>query len=268
MTDYIHGTDADEQKRLSLLNELLNTPWLEQMAIRSGERFLDVGSGLGQLTRGIARRTGVRVVGIERSAEQRAEAERLAAAAGEASLFELRAGDALDLPLRADEGKTFDAAHARFVLEHVRDPAAVVAGMVRAVRPGGRLLLMDDDHDVLRLHPEPPGFGPLWQAYVRSYDRLGCDPYIGRRLVALLHAAGARPVRAGAIFYGGAAGTRELDFAAGNIVEIMRGARAAMIAADLIGAAELDAAVSALRAWQTRPDAACWYRLCWAEGHA
>jgi SAM-dependent methyltransferase len=267
MTEYIHGTDAPEQKRLSLLNELLNAPWLEAMAVRPGERFLDVGSGLGQLTRAIARRAGAPVVGIERSEEQRGEAAHLAAADGETSLVEWRPGDALDLPLRADEWGRFDAAHARFVLEHVREPQHVVGQMVRAVRPGGRVLLLDDDHDVLRLHPEPPGFGPLWQAYMRSYDRLGCDPYIGRRLVALLHAAGARPARAGALFYGGAAGTRELDFAIDNILDIMRGARGAMVAAGLIGEAELDAALDALRTWQRRPDVACWYRLCWAEGH-
>lgn len=265
---YIHGTDADEQKRLSLLNEFVNAPWLEQVAVRPGERVLDVGSGLGQLTRAMARLAGGagRVVGIERSAEQRAEAERLAADAGETGVVEYRAGDAEAPPLRDDEWGRFDVAHTRFVLEHVRQPARVVEAMVRAVRPGGRILLMDDDHDVLRLHPEPAGFGPLWQAYIRSYDRLGGDPFVGRRLVSLLHDAGARPQRAAALFYGGAAGTRELDFAVGNILDIMRGARAAFLAEGLLGAAEIDAAMAGLRDWQRRPDAACWYRLCWAEG--
>jgi SAM-dependent methyltransferase len=267
MSSYIHGTDAEEQKRLSLLNEFVNAPWLEQVAVRPGERVLDVGSGLGQLTRAMGRQAGAGfVVGIERSAEQRAEAQRLAAAAGEEGLVELRAGDAEDPPLADDEWGRFDVAHTRFVLEHVRQPARVVAAMVRAVRPGGRVLLMDDDHDVLRLHPEPPGFGPLWQAYIRSYDRLGCDPYVGRRLVSLLHGAGARPVRASALFYGGAAGTRELGFAVDNILEIMRGARAAFVSEGLLGEAEIEAALLALREWRQRPDASCWYRLCWAEG--
>ena len=57
-----------------------------------------------------------------------------------------------------DEWGTFDVAHTRFVLEHVPDPLRVVKTMVRAVQPGGRIVLADDDHDVLRLWPEPPGF--------------------------------------------------------------------------------------------------------------
>ena len=72
--------------------------------------------------------------------------------------MDLRSGDALALPLRTEEWGDFDVAHARFVLEHVRDPLGVVRSMVRAVKFGGRIVLEDDDHEVIRLWPEPPGF--------------------------------------------------------------------------------------------------------------
>src|SRR5262245_63036061 len=123
------------------------------MALRRGEKALDVGSGLGQLTRAMARQVGegAPVVGIERSADQLAEARRLAERAGEAHLLDLRQGDAARLSLRDEEWSTFDVAHARFVLEHVPEPTAVVREMVRAVRPGGRVILEDDSHDVFRL---------------------------------------------------------------------------------------------------------------------
>jgi len=52
--------------------------------------------------------------------------------------------------------------------------------MAQAVRPGGRVILSDDDCDGLRLWPEPPGFAPVWIAYQRTYDRHGNDPFVGR----------------------------------------------------------------------------------------
>jgi ubiquinone/menaquinone biosynthesis C-methylase UbiE len=127
---YLHGTAPAEQDRLSRLNDLLNELSLREMALRAGEKSLDVGSGLGQLTHGMARQVGgALVVGVERSEAQLAEARRLAAETGEAGAVEFRQGDATHLPLRDEEWGTFDVAHARFVLEHVTDPLAVVREM-------------------------------------------------------------------------------------------------------------------------------------------
>src|SRR6476659_260685 len=76
---YLHGTAPDEQARLARLNDLLNERALAELALWPGQRVLDVGSGLGQLTRGMARQVGPgRVLGIERSPEQLAAARRLA----------------------------------------------------------------------------------------------------------------------------------------------------------------------------------------------
>src|SRR3954468_8221888 len=181
---YLHGTSPAEQGRLSLLNRLMNEAALRELSIQPGTSIVDFGCGLGQLSLEMARAAGTRVVGIERSEEQLARAERH-------SLLDLRLGDVAAPPLREREWGSFDLAHARFVLEHVRDPLGVVRHMVRAVRPGGRLVLQDDDHDVFRCWPEPAGFAGLWRAFQRTYDRLGCDPFIGRRLGALAPRGGA-----------------------------------------------------------------------------
>src|SRR4030095_12551585 len=80
---YLHGTAPDEQERLSRLNDLFYERSLREMALRPGEKVLDVGSGLGQLTRGMARQVGGGgVVGVERSEAQLAEAHRVASQAG------------------------------------------------------------------------------------------------------------------------------------------------------------------------------------------
>jgi SAM-dependent methyltransferase len=265
---YVHGTNPDEQARLSDLNQLINEAALREMKLRGGEKILDLGSGLGQFSRAMARAAGPggKVIGIERSAEQIEEALRQARNVGEADLVEMRPGDAADPPIHPGEWGSFDVAHARFLLEHVRDPSAVVGHMVRAVRPGGRLILADDDHDILRLWPEPPGVAGLWRAYIRTYDRLGHDPYVGRRLVALLHEAGAFPRRNTWLFFGACSGDPAFPVIVENMARILEGASRAIAGATSLSPGEIARAIAELHSWGGRPDAAFWYGIAWAEG--
>ncbi len=265
---YIHGSDAVEQRRLSLLNSFTNDGSLRELGLQGGERILDVGCGLGQLTRAMARAAepNAFVVGVERDDAQLAEARRQAKADSEDSLVEFRGGDAHDLPLGEAEWGSFDLTHARWVLEHVRDPLSVVRQMVRSVRPGGRIILEDDDHDVMRLCPEPPGFWPVWHAYMRSYDRLGNDPYIGRRLVSFLCEAGARPRRNMWIFFGSCAGQENFGAFVENLVGVLRGARQTVLSQRLIEPEMFDEGLANVTKWGARADAALWFSICWAEG--
>jgi SAM-dependent methyltransferase len=226
---------------------------------------LDVGAGLGQLTRAMARAARRRVVGVERSSEQIAEARRQAREGGEEELLDLRQGDAAALPLSEVERGSFDVAHARFLLEHVRDPLSVVRQMVAAVRPGGRVVLADDDHDLMKLHPEPPGFHEVFQAFVRGYDRLGNDPYVGRRIPVLLHQAGAVPARITWVFFGACAGEPSFRGFADNLAQVLIGARE-LVCEVGIEPARFQAAMEALEAFARRPDAAIWYAMAWGEG--
>ncbi|HKO54335.1 MAG TPA: methyltransferase domain-containing protein [Thermoanaerobaculia bacterium] len=264
---YIHGTSAEEQRRLSLMNDVLLNPFsLRELALRGDERVIDFGSGLGQFSRAMARAVPRgSVVGIERDDVQRAGARRLAEEAGEGNLVEWRAGDVLALDL-GDEWGTYDVAHTRFVLEHVPDPLRVVQTMLRAVRPGGRVVLADDDHELLRLWPEPPGWSDVWRAYIRTYDRIGNDPIVGRRLVELLHAAGAQPKRNAYIFFGGCAGMDYFDVLTANMLGVVTGAREAILSMKLFDASLFDVVVREYKSWAKRPDAAIWFAMSWAEG--
>jgi ubiquinone/menaquinone biosynthesis C-methylase UbiE len=266
-SEYLHGTFPEEQQRLSRLNDILNDASLAELRLGGGERILDLGSGLAQLTRLMARRAGEHgcVIGIERDSNQISEARRQAEAAGEADMIELRQGDVFALPLRDEEWGTFDIAHARFLLEHVSEPLAVVKAMVRAVRLGGRIVLEDDDHDLIRLWPEPAGFGPLWNAYTRVYDRLGNDPYVGRRLVSLIYEAGAQPARNTWIFFGSCAGNPYFDAYVDNMVGLFSSARDKIVPWGLLPASSFEEGVANLQAWKRRPEAAMWFAIAWAE---
>ncbi len=265
---YLHGISPEEHSRLAVLNRLLNEESLRALNLQGGEKILDVGCGLAQMARAMARLAGDggRVVGVDYSAEQLDGARLQAAEAGEEGLVDLRRGDAVDLPLTDGEWGSFDVAHTRFLLEHVAEPLAVVRSMVRAVRPGGRIVLQDDDHDTLRLWPESPGFVELWSAYIEAFKTLGVNPYVGRHLVSMLHQAGAEPRRNDCLFFGGCAGSPQFGTLVVNFVGILDGARDSIISKRLLGPGEFDSALEAFKSWSQRPDAAMWYTAAWAEG--
>ena len=262
---YTHGSGETEQGRLTALNRRLNEKCLIEGSFSVGERVIDFGAGLGQFSRMIAGLTRVPVVAIERSPEQIREALRQAAADGEADLLVIREGDVLSPPILDEEWGTFDVAHTRFVLEHLPDPAEAVRHMARSVRPGGRVILSDDDYDTLRLWPEPAGFAVLWEAYKRTYDRHGNDPIVGRRLVQLLHQAGLRPRRNSLVFFGGCSGQSEFEDVVLNIVEVIDEALDDIVVTGVPRNAAM-AGLDALAVWSREPNSAVWYGMAWAEG--
>ena len=265
---YIHGTHPEEQERLALLNDLLNNASLKALGLRVGEKVLDIGSGLGQLSRAIGRVLGPggRVVAIERDPEQLADALRRAERNGESDLVDFRQGEATRPPLADDEWGSFDVAHTRFLLEHVPDPQAVVETMVRALKPGGRIVLEDDDHDVLRLWPEAPRLDRLWRAYFETYWKMGNDPLVGRRLVQLIYDAGATPVRNDRLFFGSCAGSPEFEHYITNFIGVLESARKQIVELTDLDAEAIDEGIKELEKWSRRPDAALWYGTGWAEG--
>ena len=265
---YIHGNSAEEQDRLSRLNEILNARSLAQIRFNGGENILDVGSGLGQFARAMARNVlpDGNVLGVERDNAQLERAESLAALDGESHLVEFRQGNALKLPLRTEEWGTFDIVHSRFLLEHLRSPEQAVKQMLMAAKPNGKIILEDDDHSTFRITPEPPGARELWKAYCRSYDRVGNDPYVGRRLVSLLHELGCTQIRNSVFFFGDCAGNPTFETYALNVIGIIEGAKKLIVDEKLLELELFEASIESLYEWSKRPDAAIWYSVCWAEG--
>lgn len=97
------------------------------LAPRSGERILDLGCGDGTLTVELAG-AGATVVGVDASPAQVAVAR-----ARDLDIRVVR-GEALDF---SDE---FDAVFSNAALHWMTQPDAVIAGVFRALRPGGRFV--------------------------------------------------------------------------------------------------------------------------------
>jgi SAM-dependent methyltransferase len=268
MSTYIHGSKPEEQKRLSLLNRLMNDRCLALMNLQAGDKVIDIGSGLGQYTLEMAKAIGPKgkVLGVERDPRQLEQAIRNMKSDGGGSTVEFRQGEVESLPLTKEEWGSFDVGHARFVLEHLPKPHEALQELARAIRPGGRIVLEDDDHASLILFPEPPGFAGLWAAYIRSYDRLGNDPFIGRRLVSLLHGAGLRNMRNDVVFFGDCAGTPTFEGFVNNLIGVIESARPTLLSGRLIDERSMDEAFENLRSWARLPDSALWYEIYWASG--
>jgi ubiquinone/menaquinone biosynthesis C-methylase UbiE len=263
-SSYIHGINPDEQQRLFILNEILNQRCLEKIRINPGERILDVGSGLGLMTALFAGLSGPEgfCLGIERSTEQ---LQKSATLLREGLSF--RQGDALKLPLAPDEEESFDLVHARFILEHLPEPQKAIHEMKRALKPGGRIFLADDDHQAMILFPEPEGFQQLWTAYTDSFVEVGNDPFIGRKLPSLLMSAGFMDVRNDTVFFGDVAGSPTFEMFVKNLSEVISTAQDVMMENNLVSQSAYDSAMKSLSTWAKLSNATALYPLCLATGN-
>ncbi|MEP7023615.1 MAG: methyltransferase domain-containing protein [Actinomycetota bacterium] len=84
----------------------------------------------------------------------------------------------------------FDLAHARTLLINIPDPAAVVAEMVRLVRPGGWVAVLEPDGGARMCYPPHPAWDQLTQIFVSAQQSDRADTFIGRRLPELFRQAG------------------------------------------------------------------------------
>lgn len=177
--------DAAERDRLMAQADLFGGADIERLGAALGvpASALEVGCGPGGFAARVQRDWGVeRVEGVEQDARAVASARTLIDA--------VHARDALD----GDPLPTADLVYARLVARHVPDAARLVARMVDACAPGGHVLLIDADDATLLLHPAAAAFERARRATHERLRARGADPFVGRRLPALLRGAGLQDV--------------------------------------------------------------------------
>ena len=112
----------------------LRLDWIDKIARINGKRILDVGCGGGILTESLATR-GAQVTGIDLSEK----------ALSVARLHLLESGHAVDYrriaaeELAAQSPETYDIVTCMEMLEHVPDPASIVAACATLAKPGGHV---------------------------------------------------------------------------------------------------------------------------------
>jgi arsenite methyltransferase len=158
---------------------------LRILALRPGERVVDIGAGPGFLAVEMAAAVGPQghVHAVDPSESMLALARTRTREPGAAPV-EISAGGADALPL---PDASVDVAVATQVFEYVTDIPAALAEVHRVLRPGGRVLLLDTDWDsiVWRAHDDARTARILtaWEEHL-------ADPHLPRTLGPALRAAG------------------------------------------------------------------------------
>ncbi|MEF3303126.1 methyltransferase domain-containing protein [Paenibacillus sp. GYB003] len=164
---------------------------LEQL-LAEGMSVLDAGCGTGAITRGIAGVVGSsgRVVGTDNNPELIAKARQ---AGGDVPGLSFDVCDIYALPYE-DE---FDIVTSSRVLQWLADPLQALRAMKAAARPGGRVLVLDYNHEKIVWEPEPPAsMRSFYAAFLRWRSDAGMDNSIADRLPGLFREAGLRDITA------------------------------------------------------------------------
>ncbi|MDQ0990270.1 methyltransferase domain-containing protein [Streptomyces sp. V3I7] len=170
---------------------------LEQLGVGPGWRCWEVGAGGTSVVSWLAKKVGPtgKVVATD------IDTSILAAAARPPVQVRVH-----DVGTDEPPAEGFDLVHARLVLVHVPDRERALASMIKALRPGGRLLIEDADPALQPLIC-PDESGPQQQLANRLRNGFrelladrGADLSYGRRLPRLLREAGLRRVEADAYF--------------------------------------------------------------------
>jgi SAM-dependent methyltransferase len=203
---------------------------------------LEAGCGVGAQTITLAQRSpGTRFTAIDISADSLARARRLAARAGLANVRFGRA-DILSLPFGPG---SFDHVFICFVLEHLSRPRAALASLIRVLRPGGTVTVVEGDHGSAYFYPDSSAARAAIGCQIELQRRVGGNALIGRQLYPLLAAAGLGAVRVSPrMVYVDASRPDLVDgFTRKTFTAMIEGIREPALAAGLIAPERFDAGV-------------------------
>lgn len=189
MTTYIHGTSKEEQRRLSILNEITNSSFVRFLGDLSNKKVCDLGCGTGNLIFDIAKKyPDAKITGLEISEDQIKIAKEVNIKNETVTLV---TADVSENTLPEDH---FDVTYCRYLLEHVSDPKVVAAEMIRITKSGGFIKNQENDLNNVIYYPDIPGHETVMQAFCDLQIKMGGDPFVGRKLFDIFKAAGAMDI--------------------------------------------------------------------------
>lgn len=179
-SDYVLGYTNSEHDRLIRQAKRI-APYTERLfreaGIAPGQRVLDLGSGVGDVSMLLARIVGPsgEVVGIERDAGSIARANARVAEAGLHNVSFIHA----DVNQIVSDSP-FDAAAGRFILMFLPDPVSVLRSLSKLVRPGGIVVFQEPSWvSFLAFSKQLPLWSSVQSVIHQTLSRSGANPEMG-----------------------------------------------------------------------------------------
>ncbi|PXX70595.1 mycolic acid cyclopropane synthetase [Nocardia tenerifensis] len=191
----------DDQDDTPFLEAMSRLTWMvaERLALRPGERLLDVGCGVAEPAMRLVERLGISVSGITVSRWEVQQATADVARAGLSGKISISWADAAALPFSNEE---FDAALAFDSVPNSPDKQKWFGEIFRVLRPGGRVVYSEypaiadmtaAQREVLRANtvPDPPtsmdeAVAPAVSAGFEVLEGLDCSDRVRRFYTAFL----------------------------------------------------------------------------------
>ena len=243
---YVHGHRRRERQRLQdqagALVDLLHG----DTTYPAGSRVLEAGCGVGAQTVTLARRSpGAAFLSIDVSAAA-LDAARQAVDRARLDNVEFQPADILDLPFA---NASFDHVFVCFVLEHLSHPARALARLLRVLKPGGTLTIIEGDHGSTYFHPDSAAAHAAIQCQVALQAKAGGNALVGRQVYPLLVGAGLDDVRVSPRMVYVDASRPDLveNFTEKTFIAMIEGVRQPAIAAGLTTARRFNAGIRDLR---------------------
>jgi ubiquinone/menaquinone biosynthesis C-methylase UbiE len=191
MSHYVHGYSDRENTRLRDQSKTLAELLHHDTVYPPGARVLEAGCGVGAQTVILARSSpAAQFTSVDVSPASVASARAVVDRAGFKNVS-FQVADIFQLPF-PEAG--FDHVFVCFVLEHLREPLAALRRLVRVLKPGGTLTVIEGDHGSTFFHPYSAAAWRTIQCLIDLQAQSGGDALIGRRLFPLLKQAGLRNV--------------------------------------------------------------------------
>jgi ubiquinone/menaquinone biosynthesis C-methylase UbiE len=232
------SAELERLKQQALLIAAAEEDAFRGLGLPETGRVLDLGCGPGFVAaRILARRPRLDLLGVDRDPLV------LGRAREHVRVIE---ADAERLPFSSER---FDCVYARLVLRHLPRPAQVLRDVHRILRPGGRVIVLDTDDGALVLQPWPDAFGRALAARQQTFRRRGADPFLGRRLPALLRQAGFDEIGLRTLV------VDSVSVGLGAFTRIVLSPIVDAIDEDLLGRAEMDESRASMESWAATDDA-------------